>query len=924
MIYAAYNTYNPYVVDPAHDVFRYEPRSLDAIFAPKSVAVIGATEKHGSVGRTILWNLITSNFNGVVFPVNPTRKSVLGIATYPSIKDVPEKVDLAVIVTPAPKVPAVIQECAELGVPGAIIISAGFKEVGPEGVKLEQDILEIAQRSGMRIVGPNCLGVMNARKGLNATFAKGMARPGDVAFISQSGALCTAVLDWSYQANVGFSMFVSVGSMLDVDWGDLIYYLGDDPNTKSIVLYMETIGDARSFLSAAREVARVKPIVVIKPGRTEGAAKAAASHTGSLTGSDDVLDAAFKRCGVLRVDSIEEVFAMADVLDKQPLPKGPRLTIVTNAGGPAVLATDALLTSGGQLTEVSEEAIASLNETLPSAWSHSNPIDVLGDADASRYARSLEIAAQDENSDGMLVILTPQAMTESTETAQLLAQYAKKYDKPILASWMGGQDVALGAQVLNQAGIPVFAYPDAAAKAFSRMWQYAEHLNSLYETPQLSSVSDDAARLKQDACTTLINTVLGEGRTLLTEWESKKLLANYGIPTVLTELAHTREEALEAANTMGYPVVLKLHSETITHKTDVGGVKLNLQTPEHVLEAYDSILKNVTEKAGAEHFQGVSVQQMIKLSEGYELILGASQDPQFGPVILCGTGGQLVEVYHDSVLELPPLNNKLARRMMSKTRIFKALQGVRGRDPVDLKALDELLVRFSQLVVEQPRIKEIDINPLMASPSGLIALDARVVLFEEEELTSLPHVQAIRPYPSQYTTEGSTKRGELLTIRPIKPEDEPLAKHFHMNLSERSVYLRYMQSMPLQERLQHERLSRLCFIDYDREIALIALTPDDALPQGEKMIGVGRLSKEHGSDATGTFRILVSDPYQGQGVGQRLVKEVIEVARAEGLSLLCGQILNENREMQAICERLGFTLKPMAKHADRLLATLIL
>jgi acetyltransferase len=918
----AYNTYNPYVVDPAHDVFRFEPRPLDAIFSPKSVAVVGATEKEGSVGRTILWNLISSSFGGVVFPVNPTRKSVLGIQAYPSLQDIPEKIDLAVIVTPAPTVPGIIQQCADLGIPGAIIISAGFKEIGPEGLALEEQILSIARKSGMRIVGPNCLGVMNARKGLNATFAKGMARPGEVAFLSQSGALGTAVLDWSFEANVGFSAFVSVGSMMDVDWGDLIYYLGDDPNTKSIVIYMESIGNARSFLSAAREVARSKPIFVIKPGRTEGAAKAAASHTGSLTGSDAVLDAAFKRCGVLRVDTIQEVFSMADVLSKQPLPKGPRLTMVTNAGGPGVLATDALLSTGGQLTEVSDTAIAELNKILPAAWSHGNPIDVLGDAGADRYAKSLEIAAEDPNSDGMLVILTPQAMTESTKTAQLLTQYATSTGKPLLASWMGGEDVAVGVQLLKQAGIPAFAYPDAAAQAFTSMWRYAEHLKSLYETPTLSSVTDEADQAKQAAVTGLIDTVLAEGRTLLTEWESKKLLDSYGIPTVRTEIAETVDAALQAAEAIGFPVVLKLHSNTLTHKTDVGGVKLNLANADQVRQAYEDILASVTAKAGAEHFQGVTVQKMVKL-DGYELILGASQDPQFGPVLLFGTGGQLVEVFHDTVVDLPPLNNHLARRMMSQTRIFTALQGVRGRGPVNLDDLDELLVRFSQLVVEQPRIKELDINPLVVSEDHIIALDARVVLYGDDELGERPPL-AIRPYPVQYQSEAETKRGLKLRIRPIKPEDEPLAERFHKAISERSVYLRYMQSVPLSERLRHERLSRLCFIDYDREIALLALTEDEELGL-EKIMGVGRLSKESGTtEQIGNFRLLVADQVQGQGIGSVLLARLIAVARAEKLDVLRGQILSENQEMQAICRRFGFTLSNHPTAKDRLIASLAL
>ena len=804
--------------DPSHDVYQYTANPLKSIFAPRNVAVIGATEKEGSVGRTILWNLISSPFGGAVFPINPKRPSLLGIKAYPSIRDVPDQVDLAVIVTPSTSIPGIIAECAEAGVKGAIVISAGFKEIGPAGVALERELLDNARKGGMRVVGPNCLGVMNPISGLNATFAAGMARKGHVAFISQSGALCTAVLDWSFKENVGFSAFVSVGSMLDVDWGDLIYYLGDDPHTDSIVIYMESIGDARSFISAAREVALSKPIIVIKPGRTEGAARAAASHTGSLTGSDEVLDAAFRRAGVLRVNSISEIFSMAEVLGRQPRPKGPRLTILTNAGGPGVLATDTLLTTGGELAEISTETMEKLNEFLPSSWSHNNPIDIIGDADPQRYAKSLEVAAQDPNSDGLLVILTPQAMTDPTATAEALKSYAKSYEKPILASWSGGKEVAAGEAILNKVGIPTFEYPDDAAQAFTYMWQSTFNLKTLYETPSLPD--DEGEGPDRATAKAIIDHARDSGRELLTEAESKQLLAAYGIPTTPTLIATTAQQAGEMASKLGFPIVLKLHSETITHKTDVGGVKLNLLTPADVAAAFDAIKVSVTEKAGAEHFLGVTVQPMIKM-EGYELIIGSSIDPQFGPVLLFGTGGQLVEVYKDRALALPPLNTTLARRMIERTKIYTALKGVRGRKPVDLDALEKLLVRFSQLVVEQRWIKELDINPLIASPEGLLALDGRVVLYGKDMVeANLPKL-AIRPYPNRYVGKWTMKNGNEVVIRPIRAEDEPLMFHFHEVLSDRSVYLRYLSPMLLSERVTHERLSRVCHCDYAREIALV-------------------------------------------------------------------------------------------------------
>ncbi|MBW7919850.1 MAG: bifunctional acetate--CoA ligase family protein/GNAT family N-acetyltransferase [Anaerolineales bacterium] len=886
--------------DPSHDVYRYTPRSLQPIFSPKTVAVIGATEKTGSVGRTVLWNLISSPFGGTVFPVNPKRENILGIKAYPSIKDIPDPVDLAVIVTPAPTVPKIITDCVERGVRGAIVISAGFKEIGPEGVRLEERILQEARRGQMRVVGPNCLGVMNPLTGLNATFATAAAQPGNVAFISQSGALCTAVLDWSFKEHVGFSAFVSIGSMLDVGWGDLIYHLGDDPHTNSIVIYMETIGDARAFMSAAREVALAKPIIIIKPGRTEGAARAAASHTGSLTGSDEVLEAAFRRCGVLRVANIGDIFSMAEVLSKQPRPRGPNLTILTNAGGPGVLATDALLTSGGKLAELSAETMDKLNELLPPQWSRNNPVDILGDASPERYARALEVTAKDENSDGLLVILTPQAMTDPTATAEALKEYAQSYDKPILASWSGGQDIAAGEAILNKAGIPTYMYPDSAAEAFTYMWKYTRNLQSIYETVDFSG-SGESANLDRAAAAAIINGVRRAGRVLLTEAESKALLSTYNLPVTPTVVAASVDEALESAKQTGYPVALKLHSETVTHKTDVGGVQLNLHNAEDVRRAYDAIRKGVTDKHGEGHFLGVTVQPMIKL-EGYELIVGSSVDPQFGPVLLFGMGGQLVEVFKDSALALPPLNLTLARRLIEQTKIYEALKGVRGRAPVDLRALEQLLVNFSQLVVEQPWIKEVDINPLIASPEKILALDARVVLHNVDDESQLPKL-AIRPYPNQYVAPWTMKNGREAIIRPIRAEDEMMMLGFHASLSDRTVYLRYLSPMMLSARTTHERLARITHNDYDREIALVAEIEEN----GERaIVGVARLSKLHGADEDARYAMLISDKYQGQGLGKEMTKRAIQIGRAENIRRIIALMSPDNEAMRRLCEDVGF------------------
>ncbi|MEW5869382.1 MAG: bifunctional acetate--CoA ligase family protein/GNAT family N-acetyltransferase [Chloroflexota bacterium] len=895
--------------DPVHDVLRYEGSPLNAIFAPKNVALIGATETMGSVGRTIMWNLVSNPFGGAVFPINPKRPSVLGVKAYPNIAAVSEPIDLAVLVTPAHTVPDLIAECVDVGVKGAIVISAGFKETGPAGVELERRIMEHARRGNMRIIGPNCLGVMSPVSGLNATFSAAMAHKGKVGFISQSGALCTAVLDWSLRENVGFSHFVSVGSMLDVGWGDLIYHLGDDPHTESIVIYMETIGDARYFLSAAREVANTKPIIVIKPGRTAGAAKAAASHTGSLTGSDEVLEIAFRRAGVLRVNSIAELFYTAEVLSKQPRPVGNRLTILTNAGGPGVLATDALITNGGQLADLSNETMQAFNDLLPAAWSRNNPVDILGDASPERYAKALEIAAQDQNSDGMLVILTPQDMTDPTATAEELVKVAKQLDKPVLASWMGGNGVSEGEHVLNRANIPAFPYPDTAARMFDYMANYSGILQRLYETPMLATSNHNAPDSQR--AVEIIQSVRQSGRTILTEYESKQLLAAYRIPTVETRIARTPAEAVQAAEDIGYPVVLKLHSETITHKTDVGGVQLNLDNAQTVEEAFQTIATTLAQRVGERdengkaHFLGVTVQPMAEM-EGYELILGSSIDPQFGPVILFGTGGSLVEVFKDSALGLPPLNTTLARRMMERTNVYTALKGVRGRKPVDLDSLEQLVVRFSNLIAEHHWVKELDINPLLVSSDRVLALDARVVLYGPEvKEEALPRL-AIRPYPMQYVSPWIARDGSNLIIRPIRAEDEPWIVQFHESLSDRSVYLRYMHPMLLSQRAAHVRLARICHCDYEREITLIAENPD--AKDGElRILGAGRMTKLHGTN-TARFSLLVSDQCQGIGIGNEMIRRLIDVARKEKLDGLEAITTLDNHAMQNLCRKLGFEI----------------
>jgi acetyltransferase len=894
-------------IDSVHDLLQGRRGPMEVFVRPECVALIGATDRRGSVGCRLAENLLKSSPKQEIVFINPARPSVLGRKCFPKLADVAQQVDLTIVAVPAPHVPAVIEECLAAKVRGAIVVSAGFKEIGAAGVALEAKIRSLIAGTTLRVIGPNCLGVMSPSSGLNASFAAAMARPGNLGFITQSGALLTAILDWSLEERVGFSHVFSVGSMLDVGWGDLIDFLGNDPHTGSILMYMESIGNAHSFLSAAREVALQKPIIVIKAGRTEKAAKAAASHTGALAGSDEVLSAAFRRVGVVQVQRMAELFNLAEALAKQPRPKGPNLAIVTNAGGPGVLAIDSLVESGGHLATLSPETLAALDRLLPPHWSHANPVDVLGDATPQCYTKCVEITAQAPECDGLLAILAPQAMTDPTETALKLTDDLRLSDKPILANWMGGSQVKIGIDILNSHGIPTFAYPDSAARTFQYMWQYSDALRALYETPSFNHADDDRAATKP--ATDVLQHVLKSGRTLLTEAESKRLLAAYGIPTVETAVATSVAEAVENAQKIGYPVVVKLLSNTITHKTDVGGVKLNLQTDSEVSAAYQAISNSVEKTAGPGHFDGVTVQPMIRRS-GYELILGSKIDPQFGPVLLFGSGGQLVEIYRDRALALPPLTSTLARRMMERTKIFRALGGIRGQKPVDLAALEQILVRFGQLVLEQPRISEIDINPLLASGDGLVALDARVVMHPKTCADADLPRPVIRPYPRQYVSQWTAADGRKLLIRPIRPEDEPLLKTFHESLSAQSVYSRYAQALSLNQRTVHERLARLCFIDYDRQIALVAIDEQQTDP---RIIGVSRLIKLHGS-GNAEFAVIIADAYQRLGLGSQLMAQLRAIAQDEKLQRMIGQISSSNGAMLSICQRMGFEL---AESPDR-------
>ena len=852
------------------------PHALDAFFRPKTVAVIGAKDTPGSVGRTILMNLTTGGFPGKVLPVNPKRTEVCGIPCIPSVLEAKEPIDLAVIVVPAAHVLEVMQTCVQAHVKAAIVIAAGFKESGPEGLRLETAVADAARSGGIRMIGPNCLGLMNPSYGLNASFGRGMPNVGSLAFISQSGAMCAAVLDWSLSDGIGFSAFVSIGSMADVGWSDLIEYFGEDPATKGILMYMETVGEARAFINTAGSVALEKPIIVIKPGRTSEAAKAAASHTGALVGSDAVFDAACERAGVLRVDTVSELFDIAEVLSSQPKPSGPRLAIVTNAGGPAVLATDAVIRSGAEMAKLCQKTIDHLSTFLPPAWSHSNPIDILGDADPKRYETAVEDVVKDTDVDGVLVILTPQDMTDPTKTAESLQRFATQSRKPLIASWMGGKSVAEGKQVFSKVGIPCFEYPDDASWSLATMWKHAKIIQTFCMPPRWRPCpSHEDVKRRIARAHEMIYKAAAEKRPFLSERESKQLLKLYGIPVVEAFLAASGDEAVALAEHLGYPVVVKVESPMITHKSDVGGVFLRLMTKGAVREAFSSIKNRVVEGYGKDAFFGVTVQKMVE-AKGVELIAGSSIDPQFGPVLLFGAGGIYVEAFHDEALGLPPLNALLARRMIDKTKISKALSNTRGGGKVPLEPIEDLLVALSELVLEIPEVAECDMNPVLASPSGVLCLDARIVLGH----TSSHTPSACLPYRYEYMKQVPLVGGGQVTIRPIRAEDSLMVSRFHELLSVRPEYKKIFDHPMFQNKLVAEELLRLCWSNFDRRKVFVAEY------QGEEREIVGIAVLQQHSLGGADLWMAADQGFVPKGILGRLQDQVLSVAEQEGFGMV--------------------------------------
>jgi acetyltransferase len=877
---------------------------LDRFFDPRRIALIGVTSNPKSVGGRILANLVGGGFQGVVYPVNPDFEAVSGIPCYPDLKSLPRRPDLSVICAPAVRVPFLVRECGEAGVRSVIVVSAGFRETGAEGRALEEQVLtEAAGFDDLRILGPNCLGVIIPGRRLNASFAADMPQAGEIAFISQSGALCTSVLDWAQEEKIGFSAFVSVGNSADVDFADLIDYFGEDEKTKSIILYIESVKDARRFMTAARAFARSKPIIAYKAGRFPESAEAAASHTGALASEDAVYDAAFQRAGLARVFDIGDIFDVAELLGRRRIPKGPRLGIVTNAGGPGVMAVDALIQAGGTPASLSPATMAALDETLPPAWSHRNPVDILGDARSKLAAKAVSLVLNDPGVDAVLAIVTPQAMTNPTAIAREIGPMAQGTRKPLLAAWLGGKSMAEGVRTLNDGGIPTYDTPERAVGAFMTLVSYARNLEILYETPKDLPVEFS---LDRDGRRAMVRKALFDGPDTLAEDASKSVLEAYGIPVTKPVFAGTEEAAVQAAEGMGYPVVLKIHSPDITHKTDVGGVVLDLNDAGGVRAAFRKAMSAAAAARPGARLEGMTVQPMIRSVEAVELILGAKKDPVFGTVMMAGMGGTTAELFRDRALGFPPLNERLARRMLESLKIWPLLLGYRGRPAAATDRLIETMIRLSYLVADHPEIKELDINPLLAGPSSVLALDARIVIdrsaaVQGPKADPFAHL-ALEPYPEHYTKDVVLDDGTPCRLRAIKPEDEAMWLELLGGCSRESIYSRFRYFFHWES---HEVAARYCYIDYDRELAIVAESRN-----GEKrrLMGVGRLVADP-MKTSAEYAVLVGDAWQDKGLGGVLTDRCLKIAADWGIRKITAITTADNPRMIAVFKKRNFAIR---------------
>ena len=891
---------------------REQGQSIATLFEANSIALVGASDRAGSLGTVLLRNLSEAGFKGPLYPVNPGRETINGERCYSSIKDIGAPVDLAVVVSPAASVPGVMEDCGAAGVTAAIVLSAGFREAGEQGKALEQAVLDKARKHGIRFIGPNCLGVMRPDTGLNATFSQSMAKPGRIALVSQSGAMCTAMLDWAEPRNIGFSCVVSSGIAADVDFGEILDYLVFDPVTKAIMLYVEGIHDARRFMSALRAASRAKPVIVMKAGRYAEGSQAAMSHTGALVGSDDVFDAALNRAGVVRVHNYADFFAIAETLHTGIRTRGSRLAIVTNGGGPGVMAADFLADVGLPLAKLSDTTTMQLNDLLPDAWSGSNPVDVLGDASAELFAGAVAACLDDDNVDTVLAILIPTAMTDPTAIAEALVDLRDQNKKPMLTCWMGEASMRESRELFRDKGIPTYGTPEAAVDAFAATAAYQANQELLLQVPEPLS---PRAKPDRDGAQLIIESALAEGRTVLDIVESKALLAAFGIPIVRSLPAHDPSEALAIAEEIGFPVAMKIHSKDITHKSDVDGVRLGISSGQDVRTAFRELVGTAQERMPDANIRGVTIEPMHRPQNGRELMLGVVNDPVFGPAISVGLGGTMVEVVRDRVIGLPPLNSFLAGRMIDGTRAARYLEQFRGKAAANREAIEDVLLRLSDMVCELPWLEELDINPLIVDTEQAWALDARVVVRKISPAMREYSHMAIHPYPRKLVDEHVLMDGTRLVIRPIRPEDARLEQEFVDGLSERSRRLRFMYAL---SKITPRMVSRFTQIDYDREMALVAQVNVD----GEnRQIAVARYVT-YPDGRSCEFAIVVADEWHHKGIATELMKRLIDIARERRLDMMEGVVLRENEGMIALAEELGFDRRLVEDDPSVVLVTL--
>ena len=883
-------------------------RNLDRLFEPSSVALIGASDRDGSVGRVVLRNLRDGGFKGDIALVNPSHQTIAGLRCHASIAALPSTSDLAIIATPAATVPELVDQLARRGTKAVVILSAGFG--GTEGRELKGRILAAAQPHLVRLVGPNCVGMLAPAIGLNASFAHLMPAKGTLAFLSQSGAIITSVIDWAKPRNIGFSYLVSMGEMADVDFGDMLDYLAGDGGTSAILLYMEAVTNARKFMSAARRAARLKPVIVIKAGRHGEAARAVASHTGALAGSDAVYDAAFERAGLLRVSDLDALFEATETLALARKPAGDRLAILTDGGGIGILATDALLDFGGRLAELAPETLARLDAVLPAGWSHGNPVDIVGDAPAQRYVDALTVLLEDKGADAVLILNCPTAVTSAVDAARAVIDTVRPRANCILTNWVGDETAQAARRLLMEAGLPTYDTPEHAVRAFAHVVRFHRNQERLMETPPSLP---DAFAPDRDAARAIVNAALAAGRSLLTAPESRAVLRAYGVPTVTEAIAKTPAEARQCAERMNAPVALKILSPDITHKSDVGGVVLGLATPAAVQAAAVAMLDRIKAKQPAARLTGLSLEPMVSRPLAQELIVGVSEDVQFGPVILFGQGGVAVETIADRAIALPPLNLKLARELIERTRVHRLLRGFRDRPPAALDEIALTLLKVSQLVIDFGEIVELDINPLLADHDGVLALDARIRVrrFDGPAATRL----SIRPYPSELEETVSIADGTRFLLRPIRPEDEPQLIAAFAQLSPQAIRMRFFSTM---RELPHSLAARLTQIDYDREMALALTEPG---PAGRQPVyGVVRLAADPDNERA-EYAIVIRDDMAGRGLGRLLMQRMLTYAERRGIKEVFGDVLAENERMLDIARRFDFTAERLPEQSGTIRVT---